>query len=180
METISRVQFTTTSTATDNANIGLLQDRFRMVNFEPGGTVELAAGSATDLTITDTKVVSNSNFETAQKATITKALITNSLFDQGTISVSQNNYGPPNLSSINAIVLTATANINITGIDAQEDGFNLTLINNGTATITLTEFDGGSISVNRFASGTDYDLLAGRAVDLVYRTISGGKWFIKN
>lgn len=179
--TLSQIKFSNTSTASNAGNVGLLGDRMRVVNFEPGGTVELAVGGQTDLTIdSDGTVISNSDFKTEQKAIFEKAVIKNSLFDQGTISVDQDDYNPVQLNQRTTLAFNATGDFNLSGIMAQEEGFTLTLINYGnTGNITLVGNGAGSSSTNRFASLTNYVLGPRESVDIQYFLLNGGKWFIK-
>lgn len=93
-------------------------------------------------------------------------------------SSNQDNYNPTGLSSACELRLTTTAQVNLTGIVAQSDGFELTLTNEGNHPITLTN-DATSTAANRFLFGFNYNLASNKSVRIRYdATVS--RWRIND
>lgn len=94
-------------------------------------------------------------------------------------STNQNNFNPTGLTGACEIRLTTTAQVNITGIVAQVDGYELILTNEGNHPITLIN-DATSTAANRFLIGYNYNLGSKQSIRTRYdgtvsrwRVISG-------
>lgn len=82
-------------------------------------------------------------------------------------STNQDNYNPTGLSSACELRLATTAQVNVTGIVAQSDGFELILTNEGNYPITLSN-DVTSTAANRFLFGYNYNLAPNKSVRIRY------------
>lgn len=85
-----------------------------------------------------------------------------------TLTTSQNDWSPTDLSTSSTVRVAASTAINITGIAAQSAGTILILQNVGTTTITLPDASSSSSAANRFSLGADFALSAKQAVILRY------------
>lgn len=84
------------------------------------------------------------------------------------ISASQNDYNPANLSTAAVLRLTASGAYNITGLQGGTDGRVLTLTNIGTNAITLVSESASSTAANRFALAANIPLSQNQSVVLLY------------
>ncbi len=108
----------------------------------------------------------------------TGALFVNSQLAPTSLSTSQNDYNPAGLSTANAVRLTSSAAVNITGLVAPAtNGQRLTLQNVNAAggfNITLTSNDAGSTAANRFLFPHPVGLQPLQSVTVVYDATSSG------
>ena len=89
------------------------------------------------------------------------------------IATSQNDYNPTNLSTASCLRLTASAAVNITGLQGGADGRLLTLYNIGaTYAITLVSESASSTAANRFAIPASAVLSPGGCIVLQYDATS--------
>ena len=97
-----------------------------------------------------------------------------------TPGTSQNNYAPPGwvAGTTNALKLTPSANINITGLGAAPDGWTVSIDNNSTTfTLTFTDEDASSAAANQFACpGQVANTLGPRASALIRYDGTLSKW----
>ena len=95
------------------------------------------------------------------------------------ITVSQNDYNPTDLDDAHALLLTSTANVNITGLVST--GFSLgrqiLISNRGTFNITLVNESASSSAANRFSFPGNYTISPKCAVILEYLT-GTNRWII--
>lgn len=85
------------------------------------------------------------------------------------LAANTNNWAPTDLPIASTIRASASAAVDLTGLDGGFDGRLIVLHNVGTFTITLRDQSASSTAANRFiAAGADLALAAGRAVLLQY------------
>lgn len=84
------------------------------------------------------------------------------------ITANQNNYNPTNFSTTSFLRINSDAARDITGLNAGNAGRLLVLVNVGSFTITLKHESASSSAANRFTLGSDYALLSGTSVILIY------------
>lgn len=84
------------------------------------------------------------------------------------ITGNQNNYAPSGITTASRIRVSSDAARNITGLSGGAEGREIRLTNIGSFTITLTDADTDSDAANRFLFGADFELLAGKSVNLFY------------
>jgi hypothetical protein len=87
------------------------------------------------------------------------------------------NYNPSGLSTANTLFLSSSANYEITGITAQENGRVLFLVNKGTNDIKLKNADAGSLAANRFYLRADANLKGGNGGIIIYDTTTS-RWHL--
>lgn len=97
-----------------------------------------------------------------------------------TLSTNQDNYSPAGLATANKLVIDATTNIDITGIDSSvftaADGVVLSICSVGSGDIKLKMEDTGSTAANRFKIKADVNIEAAEAVIIVYVGGSVNRW----
>lgn len=86
-------------------------------------------------------------------------------------------YNPVGLSTANVLRVDATANRDVTGIVAQENGRTVVFINVSTHTITLQNNNVGSILANRFLIDGNININANTSRELFYDGINS-RWRI--
>lgn len=119
-----------------------------------------------------------SDFNTAVQAlinttvgTIPGKLILTGAITPPTITVNPtNDYNPTGLSNANVIFLSATTNVDLTGLQAQENGRVLFLQNFGPNSVKLKNNNVGSIAANRFDLRADATLQEGNGGIIIYNT----------
>lgn len=84
------------------------------------------------------------------------------------ITANQNDYSPTDLAIAETLQINSDAARNITGIALGALNRRLTIVNNGSFNITLSDASASSTAANRYAFGEDVVLRAGGAVDLQY------------
>ena len=84
------------------------------------------------------------------------------------LAANTNNWSPTGLGSDTVFRISASTPVNLTGITAQSAGTEITLINVGTKTITLTNTDANSTAANQFNLGAATSLGAAQAITLWY------------
>lgn len=89
------------------------------------------------------------------------------IISPASFSTNQNNFNPTGLTGACEIRLTTTAQVNITGIVAQVDGYELILTNEGNHPITLID-DATSTAANRFLIGYNYNLGSKQSIKIRY------------
>lgn len=106
-----------------------------------------------DGTVTNWRVVKDNRSQPRQTDFLSPA----------TITASQNDYFPTSGVAVHFLALTSNGAYNITGLDIAAfsgqassgiGGYTLTLMNRGTATLSLTNQDASSTAVNRIITGT--------------------------
>lgn len=98
------------------------------------------------------------------------------------ITANQNNYSPTGLSAAFKLYITSDAARDITGLQAQADGYLLWIFNFGGFTISLKHQDAASSAANRFytATGATVAIRAGGSVLVQYDTgaFGTGAWIV--
>lgn len=86
------------------------------------------------------------------------------------ITADQNDYNPSSVvcASAETLLVNANAARNITGVAGGVAGCTLTIVNNGSFTITLKEQNASSTAANRFNTGGDVAIASSAAVQLRY------------
>ncbi|MEO0776972.1 MAG: hypothetical protein AAF146_10430, partial [Bacteroidota bacterium] len=97
------------------------------------------------------------------------------------LSGTQNDLNPAGIETASCLILENTnVPFNITGIQAQRDGFRLTIINASTiANRTLLLENSGSQASNRIAGNGSYIIAPGMAVDVIRKDYTG-RWHVIN
>lgn len=80
------------------------------------------------------------------------------------------NYNPAGLSTANVLFLSAGANYDLTGIQAQENGRVLFIINSGTGSVKLKNNNANSLAPNRFRLRADATLQENNGGIIIYNT----------
>jgi hypothetical protein len=80
------------------------------------------------------------------------------------------NYNPTGLSTANVLFLSAGANYDLTGIEAQENGRVLFIINLGTGSVKLKNNNANSLAPNRFRLRADATLQENNGGIIIYNT----------
>jgi len=93
-----------------------------------------------------------------------------------TLAANTNDWNPTNLATASTIRATASASVNLTGLQGGSDGRILTLyLTNASSPITLLNENSSSSAANRFRFGADISLLANQGVVLQYDS-SDQRW----
>lgn len=86
------------------------------------------------------------------------------------LAAATHNYNPVGLSTANVLFLSAGANYDLTGIEAQENGRVLFLINLGTGSVKLKNNNANSLAPNRFRLRADATLQQNNGGIIIYNT----------
>lgn len=84
-----------------------------------------------------------------------KRLVDQFYVDSGNLASHQHNYNPPGLSDAFVLRFNPTVPVNLTGMNADVQYRRKTIVNRGTAPLTVLAEDGASIAANRFVNGVE-------------------------
>lgn len=149
---LARIRLTVGMTEITNADLDDLRDGWQGLGTAAGQNM----GALPAAVLADTVAISG---------TITPAQIT----------VDQNDYNPPGLSSASVLRLNSNATRTLTGIAGGAAGRLLVLHNIGANDISLSDADAGSAAANRFALAENKTVTAGEAAVLQYDSTSS-RW----
>jgi hypothetical protein len=105
------------------------------------------------------------------------AITINSFITTATFTGNADDWNPTNLATANAIRMSSTHNVDLTGIAAQEDGRFIIMYNVGLHKIKFKKNSPNSLANNRFLANTDYELFPNESI-LVHYDGTDNRWRI--